>query len=75
MKCSSMKTNKVTFPRPAPSGYIIICDLATFIRRQVSHVKGEGDHYKKGKLQLSFSVIISTFHAFFVCCLVCLLLV
>ena len=48
-----------------PTGYIIICDRATFIRRQVSQVPGEGDHYKQVKLQLLLSIIISTFHAYF----------
>ena len=66
MKCSSMKTIKVVFRRPHPAGNFydfLLC--ATFIRQQVSSGPGEGDHYKQVKLQLSFSIIISTFHAYF----------
>ena len=48
-----------------PNGFIIICHQATFIRRQVSYVPSEDHHYQQVKLQLSFSIIISTFHAYF----------
>ena len=57
-----MKTIKVSFPRPPPVGTLLFVIWPPSL---VSQVPGEGDHYKQVKLQLSFSIIISTFHAYF----------
>ena len=38
--------------------FMIFYWAATFIRRQVSQVPGEADHYRQVKLHLSFSIII-----------------
>ena len=59
MKCSSVKTIKVAFPQPHPAGNFYDLLLSG------SSVPGEGDNYNRIKLQLSFSVITSTFHAYF----------
>ena len=65
MKCFFYEDYQSCVSTATSSGYIIICDRATFTRRQVCQVPGEGDHYKQVKLQLSFAIIISTFHANF----------
>ena len=69
MKCFFYEDYQSFVSTATPSGYIIICDQATFIRRQVSQEPGEGDHYKQVKLQLSFSIIIFYYH--FPCLFLC----
>ena len=75
MKCFFYEDYQSFVSTATPSGYIIICDRATFIRRQVSQVPGEGGHYKQVKLQLSFLLSFQLSMPIFVCRLVCLLLV
>ena len=67
MKCSSMKTiNKLRFNGHTQWViFVIFYRATTFIRQQVSYIPVEGDHYNQVKLQLSFSIITSTFHAYF----------
>ena len=75
MKCFFYEDYQSFVSTATPSGYIIICDRATFIRRQVSQVPGEGGHYKQVKLQLSFLLSFQLSMPIFVGWLVCLLLV
>ena len=75
MKCFFYEDYQSCVSTATPSGDIIICDRATFIRRQVSQVPVEGDHYKQVKLHLSFLLSFQLSMPIFVGSLVCLLLV
>ena len=57
MKCSSIKTIKVAFRRPHPVGnfHDLLLSGHLHLRRQVSHVPDEADHYKQVKLHFLLS--------------------
>ena len=75
MKCSSMKTNKVTFPRPHPVGTLLFVIWPPSLGGKSLTHRARVTIIKRANYSYHFLLPFQLSMPIFVCCFVCLLLI